>query len=365
MASAIINSAKHCLHTQVMLDNLAATPAGRFESSGMIEALKSAQNKRGYEQITNSVEESKRRAVAGQAPPTVEVKIRKPSCEAAGTSAIDLCTETDASAHPYEYIEPAVTKVANRSLTYTEAEFDNLCESGDERHAAILQDFASEILNDMGIVLAQDAWAILGNYFDGTSSTGATTLDLPIISASGTLQSAAFARIASEFRQQGFKGRPIMVGGEKLAMGMDVLRLGGTGTSLNLDPNAAFSSTSSFYDYNLDATINTLQSTAAASYAITWTPGALQMLEWYRNTGSFQKFREDYTETTLMINGYKFDYFVNYDKCTHLYTVGLQKHYGLFWLPDALYTCNEGTGKVLWELTCGTMDCTTLGPTPS
>jgi hypothetical protein len=357
MATAIATSALCCLNTQIALDNLAATPAGRFEQSGVIQALKSPENSRGYEQITNAVTESRRRPVAGTTPPTVEIKVRKPSCETVLTSAADLCDSGSPTSDPYDYLDVGVTRLVRLSGSITKAEFDDLCDNPDQRRVMKLRDFAEDLEKQIGIILTQDIYAQLGQYADATASTGVTTKAIPIISTDGTLNSAAFSRISSEFRQQGFRGRPIMVGGEKLAVGQDVRILGGTGTSLNLDPNAALNTTSSWYDYDFDATVNALQTTTNDSYAMTWTPGAVQMLEWYRNTGIFEEFKEDYVETKLTINGITYDYFMNYDKCTHEWTFHLQKRFDIFAIPDALYACNVGNGRVLWELSCGDMDC--------
>jgi len=359
MATTVLgSSALCCIHTQVALDNLAATPAGRFEKSGMIDALKSPLNQRGYEQITNAVQETRRKPTTGTTPPSVEVKVRKPSCETPETDTADLCDAAEiTTSDPYDYIEPSVTKTVRLSGSFTKAEFDVLCDNPDVRRVQKIADFAEDLKKQISIVLQQEAWAVLGNYADATASTGATTKAIPIIGTDGVLNSAAFSRISSEFRQQGFRGRPMMVGGEKLAIGQDIRILGGTGTSLNLDPNAAMNTVTDFYDYDLDATINTLQTTTGDSYAMTWVPGSMQMLEWYRNTGIFQNFKEDYAETTLTIDGITYDYSINYDKCTHTWTFHLQKQFDLFYIPDALFACNEGNGRTLWELTCGDMDC--------
>lgn len=366
MSSAVLGaSALCCIHTQVALDNLAATPAGRFEESGMISALKSQGNMRGYEQITNAVEETRRKPTTGTTPPSVEVKVRKPSCETVQTTTADLCDAGVATSDPYDYLEVGVTKTVRLSGKITKAEFDTLCDNPDIRRVQKIADFAEDLKKQMSIILQQEAWAVMGNYADATASTGATTKSIPIIGTDGTLNSAAFSRMTSEFRQQGFRGRPIMVGGERLAIGQDVRTLGGTGTSLNLDPNAALNTASAWYDYDLDATINTLQGTAGDSYALNWVPGSLQMVEWYRNTGIFENFKEDYAETTLTIDGIKYDFSINYEKCDHEWTFHLQKQFDIFYIPDALYACNEGNGKVLWQLDCGDMDCSIFGGVPS
>ena len=358
MATGILGaSALCCLNTQIALDNLAATPAGRFEQSGVIQALKSPENTRSYEQVTNAVTESRRRPTTGTTPPTVEIKVRKPSCETVLTSKADLCDAGGATSDPYDYIETGVTRTVRLSGSITKAEFDDLCDNPDQRRVQKIADFAQDLEKEIGIILTQDIYTELGLYADATASTGATTKAIPIIGTDGQLNSAAYSRISSEFRQQGFRGRPIMVGGEKLAIAEDVRILGGTGTSLNLDPNAYRNVSNTYYDYDFDATVNTLQSTTGDSYAMTWTPGAIQMTEWYRNTGIFEEFKEDYVETKLTINGITYDYMMNYDKCTHTWTFHLQKCFDIFAIPDAAYACSTGNGRVLWELGCGAMDC--------
>jgi hypothetical protein len=361
MASNIIDSAKFCLHAQVMLDKrLAALPSGRVEPTGMLDALKSAANKAGFEQVTMTASNSKRRPQADQTPPTVEVKIRKPSCETVATTAATLCGEGDPLPDPYVYLEPAVDKVVSLTRTIDKHDFDNLCADPQEYRAVFLEDAAQDLLKKANEVMVQEAYAALGDYADGVLST-TTPKVIPIISATGVFNSAAFARIASEFRRQGFRGRPIFVGGEKLALAQDVRIMGGTGTSLNLDPNAALASIIPYYDYDIDALVNTLQTETDNSYAMTWTPGSMQFLEWYRNTGIFQDFAPDRAETTLTIGGFTFDFFMHYEPCDKIWTYSLQKHYGLFPIPDEFFTCNVGNGRVLWELGCGDSDCDLFG----
>ncbi len=361
MASNIIDSAKFCLHAQVMLDKrLAALPSGRIEPTGMIDALTSTANKSGFEQVTQATTASRGRPQADQTPPRVEVKIRKPSCETVATTAATLCGEGDALPDPYVYLEPAVDKVVSITRKFNKAQFDDLCADPQEYRAVFLEDAAKDLLKKINEVLIQEAYAALGDYADSVLST-TTPKEIPIINSAGVFNSAAFARIASEFRRQGFRGRPIFVGGEKLALAQDVRIMGGTGTSLNLDPNAALASIIPFYDYDIDALVNTLQTETTKSYAMTWTPGSMQMLEWYRNVGIFNDFAPDRAETTLNIGGVTFDFFMNYVPCDKEWTFSLQKHYGLFPIPDEFYTCNTGNGRVLWELGCGDSDCDLFG----
>jgi len=353
-------SAFCCLNTQIALDSLAATPAGRFESIGMTDALMSDINKRGYEQITNAVVENRRKPAAAQTPASVEIKIRKPSCETVLTTEGNLCDSGAATSDPYDYLEVVVDKVVRLNGSMTAVEFDDLCDTPDERRVITLADFANDLLEKMNDVLINEAYAVMGEYSNGVASTGGTARSIPLINTKGFINSVSYAQFAAEMRKQKFSGTPIFVGGEKLALSNDVALLGGTGDSRNLDPNAHRSVVTPFYDNQIDGIVSGLETLPGQSWGFTWVPGGMQLLEWYRNTGLFENFKEDYAETVLTVNGFTFDYSIKYDECNHKWDFTLQKRFGLFHIPDALYTCNDGNGKVLWDLTCGDIDCSTL-----
>ena len=360
MAANVINSALCCLNTQIALDALASTPAARVDSNGMLEALRSAENKVGFTQMTDAVEESKRKPTTGQTPASVEVKVRKPSCLTVLETEGNLCDSGTATSDPYDYVEPTVDLVARLNGSMTAIEFDALCTGADERRVIVLEDFANDILENVNEQLINSAYAALGDYSDGTASTGVGVQEIPLINTLGHLNSAAYAKISAEMRKQKFTGRPIFVGGEKLALSQDILPLGGTGTSRNVDVNAHKSVVSPYYDNQIDGLVGTLQTDPGESFGMAWATGSFQFLEWYRNTGLFENFKEDYAETTITIRGMKFDYSIKYDECNHKWDFTLQKRFGLFYQPDANYACNVGTGKVLYKLGCGDIDCNTF-----
>ena len=95
------------------------------------------------------------------------------------------------------------------------------------------------------------------------------------------------------------------------------------------------------------------------SHSLSWIPGAFQMLEWYKYVGYNEELgKEDYTETTMTIDGITYDWSLYYDKCDHVWKYELSKNYDLWAIPDAAYEpCWDFNMRLHFVLACGDWTC--------
>lgn len=361
MAVGLINSAKCCINTQIALDSLCHMPGGKKETSGMLAALLSPNNRAGFTQVTDAVRNAKSRPVNGGN--QVEIEIEKPNCGVAAETKPSLCDVGTATVSPYLYLQPCVEQVASYSFRITKDEFANICESPNERLATTLRRGAEIVQNHINRKLADLGYGLMGNYASGDLSTGATAQFLAVINPNGSINASAFAKLKAEFRKQKCNTAPIVVGGDTLAIIEDIRQLGGTGPvggTAGADASAMSRIAQTYYDSQIDASIQALAGDTA-SHVLSWSPGALQFLEWYENVDYREEFKEDYSETTITIDGITYDYSLHYSKCDKAWDVHISKCYDLFCIPDTAYApCYEFNNKVHYTIGCGETDCTSF-----
>lgn len=354
MAVELTTSEKACLNFRVSLGNVDGTPAGRADNHGMVNALKSDMNREGFEIIGEIG--TKGRPVNSDVPVQLEVEYELPNCEAATSTASTLCDTGVAQGDLDGYIRPTVDRVKSVTKRLTLEQFDKLCREPSEYFARMARRMAKTINDGMNADLIELAYATMGNYEGGVDSK-VTPFSIPLLNPKGFAQRQAYTKVKKEFRKQKSDSMPIVVGGEILGDAALTAVLGGTGAeSRNADPNLKI--IDDFYDTQLDAT---LQAVAADtnSHLLSWTKGALQLLEWYQYKGNYEMSKEDYTTTTIVIDGMKYDYSIKFSECGFYWDISLMKHYGLFYFPDAVYTpCYTGNNKLHFLGTCAEFDCT-------
>lgn len=362
MAVNLVPSELCCVHTQVALDNACHTPGGKFETTGMMAALTSASNTANFQQVTNAVRNAKARPVSGLN--QVEIEIEKPICGDGVDTRPDLCDPATNSESPYLYLQPTVEQVASRSFMITKDDFANICEMPNDRLAAQIRRQTEILKTYINRKLAELGYGLMGNYANGNLSTDPANVQfLPVINPNGTVNAVAWAKLKAEFRKQKCDSTPIVVGGDTLAMIEDVRMLGGIGPvggSAGQNINGLSAIKQHYYDSQIDATIQGLAADTA-SHVLSWSPGAMQLLEWYDYVDYREEFKEDYSRTTITVDGITYDYSLNYDKCTSTWTVHISKHYDLFCIPDTAYDpCWDFNNKVHYLIGCGETDCTNL-----
>ena len=370
MGAAASNPEKCCLHIQQSLEDLAADNAPGLirENFGMFDALRSANNTRGFTaKIKTDAFPGKGKFESGTGVavrPKLEIEYLKPVKRTAKTSRDGLCVDATQSTDPYAYLDVTVDNTRALDGKMTKDDFDELCHGPSERLAIDLRNTAHDLLRAINEQLVTQAYAVMGNYMDGTASgAGATAKDLPLINGAGYINSTAMAAVKSQYRRMHTSDAPIVVGGDILGIWMDARTAGGLGPgALGAAGGDTYKFGSDIYlDYDVDPVIQTIE-TDTLSHALTWSPGGLQLLEWYEYVGYKEEIgKPDYIETTIEIDGVKFDYSLNYDKCTHTWDWELSKVFDLWAIPDIAFTAGAAiwpwNRRLAWTLSCGDFDC--------
>jgi hypothetical protein len=337
-------------------------PENYVDASGAYFALISNQNRNGYEDILMKMEQELRdKALPNTSFPKIRVNIPKSFCaDTTSDSYTNPCTPVAEGGAQYEQIDVTVTGYIAKKFTLSNAQFEDVCYNKDPYLAKELERASKAVLRDMDKELISRANALMGNYTDGTSSlTSPKTLNL--VNSSGAVNVATFPLVDAEYDGIGANDGYMVVGGRWLKMYNQLLKLSIGNTAIGLDatqlPDLQY-----YYDSNSDAVLNECA-------ALTWAKGAIQIIEPYRYTGNWEWFKENSVRTTMVINGIKYDYAMEFDTCVDggQWTVTLSKHFDLFYIPTAKYTCTGGEGnfKLKYLLGCGDISCSDFNFCPA
>lgn len=351
--SRIADASLCCLNTKIALRNLCALPSNNPSTYGMLDALTSDRNTAGYRQITDATANS--RCKPTDDTQYVEIEIEKPNCgEPSGC--IDLCGEGVTAESPYLTLTPCVKMTAGTSIQISKEDFCNTCETPSERLANDLRRKAELLKQNICHQLAEKAYALMGNYSTGVNSV-ATPKHINIFNPKGFLNATSAAKISMEFCKQGCEQDPFMVGGSVVKMIEQVKRLGGVGCCPENGRDVNALNGMFIYDSKIDTTLAGLAGDNL-SHLLSWSPGAMQLVRYYKNTGWFVEERELFTQTTIEIDGMIYDYTIKYDECNKVWNVGLCACFDLFCIPDEAYQpCNVGNHKLHWTVGCGEPSC--------
>jgi hypothetical protein len=368
MSTVVGATARCCVNLQLAIDSTQdiAPDATRLKL-GTLEALRSSANTDSVRvaQSVRQLGEFARPDGVGDC--KMEIEFELPDCVNAATSEIDICGSLTSVSDTRGYLEQTISLYAGRSGTFTLAEFDCLCERPDERLAKTIRRLARSIDKQMEIQAATSITSFLSNYANGDDSTdvvGGNTRQLNIINVSH-VNAAEWAKLRAEYRKQFSMDDPIIVGGDILAQ-YDDIRLAGLGANAigNTNPDQLVAG-NRYISYELDAAVDTALGSPArpanTSYAYSWMPGAIQLLEFMENKGDKEWFFEKSTRTTINIDGVMYDWYLLFEECSEpTWKFKLEKRYDFFHIPDSVYSaCFPSNGNLLWLLGCGDGSCPT------
>jgi hypothetical protein len=329
-------------------------PENYVNASGMYFALKSNQNRAGYEDfLTTTENEFRNKAIPNAGFPKIRVNIDKSFCEDnASDTPTNPCDAVAQDGDLYEQLDVQVDEYAQSKFTISNAQFLSVCYDKDAYLAKKLEIASKEVLRKMDKKLVAKVNSLMGNYTDGTLSlTNPRTLN--IVNGAGAPNVMTFPLVDAEYDGIGANNGYMVVGGRWLNMYNQALKLSIGNTAIGLDatqlPDLQY-----YYDSNSDVV---LQECAA----LTWAKGAIQILEPYRYTGNWEWFKENSVRTTMVINGVKYDYAMQFKDCVDggQWTITLSKYFDLFYIPTEKYICTEGQGnfKLKYLLGCGETSC--------
>lgn len=353
-----------CANLQHTLDEMhAAAPDATRQKLGLLEGLKSPQNSEKLYDV--KFRDGKGRPQSGNAC-TAEVQFEMPDCVTAADAAIDICGDLTDYGDNRGYLDVTVDQVTARAGEFTLDEFLCICESPSEREAKLIRHLARSIRSRMENRAATLLAGYISNYANGVDSSdvaGAGTRQLNILNTAGHVNAAEFVKILSEYRRQFASTNPIVVGGNILADYEDIRIQGLGANAVGATANGVvIPGMKQFVSFDMDAALETAIGTAApagTSFAVTWHPGAVHLLEYYDNVGEREWFKEDSVRTVITVDGMDFDFRLKWEECDEPHwKIVLEKRWDLFAIPDTIYApCFNSNGILLWTLGCGEPEC--------
>lgn len=371
MASSVASKPElGCLQTIVSLNANPVAPTNIVQTPNVLRALMSERNM----QYWNEIE---RITVPGKAKPTVGAaknaarfvyEYETPMC-AGGTSApsTNICAVDADTAETQKYLEVGVDKTAERHWSTPIDDFNNLCESPSQRRANFMRRKAFEILLEANTEAIQEMYANVNPYSSGTASVGADTETVKVITSTGNIVNAGFAKIKGTYRKAYYNGPLYIFGGDKIATYFDVKDFQGLSQDGNgmVDP---FDAMPFIYDHSIDPELQTLEAATnpTASHGITIPVGGFGIAIYHQNEGAQALSLETRLSTTIDIEvlpglEVTFDYDLKFDDCNKVYKEQLKLHYGFMSIPASEY-CDSLGLNYHWLFDCGDITCTDVDP---
>lgn len=324
------------------------------EDIAVYSALKSNQNEGGLVPIETQNRRGKTL--------TVEVGYAPPSCATPATSAFDMCTgDPSLDSDDMNYLTVDVDQIQVISGKIGMAEFRSLCENYPERLARRLRDAALDIIRAMSDDLYTLMHPEVGSYpKSGDPSALATAKTLNLLTDTMDINKAAWALMRQQFKLMHTNTNPLVIGGHKLDLSSEILKMANNQGGVNYNPSAVISGMNVWTDYRIDAAIEGVAA-PVDSYALAWLPGAYRLLEAYDYIGDWEiTDHPDVTKTTMEMFGIKFDFQLKFDASCETYIWALSKKYDLFSIAESEYSsCYNFNHKLLFKIGCGAPACST------
>jgi hypothetical protein len=288
----------------------------------------------------------------------VEVTYELPFCDDAETTCLDVCDTQTVRGDSMAYLGVTVDYFRSYAGQFTDYDFQCLCEAPNERLTKRIDQAAQIITKSMVEHLAALMYAQVGSYSNGLASNDVANYEsLPLLNPAGYSNPAGMTKVVNEHRLQRGRSNPFIVGGLALENWMRVRTVGGLNGQHPIQPGDQSFGANIVTDLDVDQALKDIAGDNL-DHAISWQPGAFQLLEWYENEGYMERFHDHYTFTTITIRGVKFDFYIRYEECTRTWKWVLCKAYDLFSLGEALYApCIIGNHKLHWTLDCAQFAC--------
>lgn len=349
-----------CISVQQALDNIVgANNPGRIvvETNGFTKALYSPLNMNGFEMVQTASRRGKALPDTGNR--TVEIAYTPRVCAAVAETVPNVCDTGTLYADDFKYATVSVDEVRSTTLRISKEQYRQLCEDPGDAQMRAITNRINDLKKAYNEAMIAKYITVLGNYYTVPGGvpvdSGANPKTLLLFNAAMQTNALAMMPVQSDYKRSGWSGSPIVVGGQLLenwAYAAKVFAGNQDGFDLNKAGIPGF-----FADFAIDPIFND-----GDQHIFTWVPGFVQPLEWYQfPEGSvYEELKPDYQETTLDFGGFKVDFTVRYDECTHMWNLTFAKHFDLFAIPNdsIAATCDQdSTGILQWLADCGDLDC--------
>jgi len=340
--------------------------------TGTLDALTSAQNTRGIQQIQGLVRGSTPSGTSTASGDRI-ISLRGFNADCTVCTnvdgdddplpKIDGCnwTSTTDAATPVSYAFPVTQFSCAPSVRFELDDMWKLCDGKDEVITNSLRKLANQVKRDINTKLVASAISLMGKYSNGVNSIS-SPYTLKLLGSTFAPNHTEWARLQESYFKKGYNQKPIVVGGSMLSQVKAMTSsLGLASTGINLG-GTMFPEL--FLDYDVDTVYDD-----AAHHILTWAPGTFQLLEWYEHEQPGKNFKGALIEvdgkmmyeeewSVINIDGIDYDYYGKYDKCGG-YKIALKKEFDLAALPSAAFCTNKFPAHQ-FLLDCGTPDCASL-----
>lgn len=362
IAIAATKPEQFCLQVIQNLKSRSA-PINVKQKANFLDKIASQANMAGFEY--DSMQFPGKTAPSGTQPklantPTLFYEYEKPFCKGGtSSSTTSICDVTGSTAEQKGWMQVGIGKIAERHFTMTMEEFNSFCETPDDRKMTMIRRKAFEIKMEINREAIKAAYLECDAYVGGASSLGAGARTLNVVNSAGNALNADFAKIAKEYRKALYDGQIMTLGGETLADYTNVKMLQAMGTNGQgaMDPQELFGDTF-LYDTEVDPIIEGLIGVGATgkSHGITLPYGNFGFFEWFEFRNYKEISLDNHVATTMMIDGMRYDYEINFDPCDKIWKIQLKKYYDFGAIPNSAY-CN-GQGLMFhWNFGCGDFAC--------
>ena len=329
-----------CQNLQVNLNDVAGNNAPQLKRDrvGYLDAIVSQENTAGVELLPIPTNGKYRKVQVNYAQRGIEAEV--------ALTCTNNCTSTN-EREPKETIVD-VDNCLETSLLFTEDEMRKLCEADS---LWVSQTIMSQ-MNAVNVALDKQMLALqatnFGNFADGTALKSVKLFE----DTSNASRAIATAQIRHQYDLVGASGAPMMIGGGNLDLFAKVNQIACCNSTTGTDL-ARWTDYMYFNDRFAESVLG------ANNFAVL-APGAVQLVTWNRYAGEYAKRNDVFEHGTITdpFTGITYDLKVHYDDCADKWTVKLQLHWTMFFIPTNAFATGDDNEGV--NYTFNFEDCSTI-----
>lgn len=321
----------------------------------------------------------------------VQVKYHKPDCADSANADVQFdCNDVADTPEIYGYDKATVDDYVGEEFSITIGNYDDTCESPMKELAQKMKTAWRKMYKSYNDKLLTKAYAGIGNYYTDAGGTPVNSLTNPRAlklftgTAPARPQPMGLFPIIEQYQRMGVGDKtPVVIGGSakfrawQFSQGIYEGNLDGFDSSKAIGLNL-------YTDYRVDP-IGNAGTIAGTERAITFTPGAMSVLEWFQFDNPLKEITQSgrsvfapvQASNTLVrqkidlgsaYNGRPFivDMQIKYNECSvngPTISYKFRKDFDLWKIPQDAFqaACNQAHNYcLLWDISCADVDCSDL-----
>jgi len=288
---------------------------------GLFEAIRSARNMAGFEQLEFQDPQGRTRVV--------QIKYLDATRTAAATARHDICVAGDTDGENFADVSLNYTRSVK--MTMDDGEFQTFCTDMSEMQAGQLRKYLNQLYVGINTDANTDLVANVGAFLPASGLVA--PLAVPLLTPAGAANHWGEIQIKNTFEDIENTERPYLIGSGILrdyTKIRDIACCNDQGVDISRGADFDY-----YRDNQLDTTVGT------ANNIIGFTPGAFQMASQTRYVGQYQHFEGNNAKTTIIDPLYNIplDFTVYYNFCEteasrSFWVLTWSLNFGFFYIPD-------------------------------